>query len=112
VLPEPKKDWTGIGAGVGAGIGIPLLALFIIGPLLWRRRRRRSNAMAEKDYSPHDSASSGRTTQEPLVPMGKQDYPYELTGTQSYELDTVGERVELPVKNDAVELSGSGGERH
>lgn len=110
-----KRDWTGIGIGAGVGAAVPLLALIVVGALLWRRHRhRRRRSMFElppMNGYPRDSASTG-TTRESLIRSGKPDHlkAYEAGGVQTYELDSVSERAELPLKSPR-ELPGSEGER-
>jgi hypothetical protein len=47
---------------------------------------------------------------EPPARLSEPTYLYEADGAPSYELDAVGERVELPMKSPR-ELPGSDGER-
>lgn len=42
---DSPSNETSIGAGIGVGVGVPLIALLIGGPLLWRRRRRRRQVL-------------------------------------------------------------------
>jgi hypothetical protein len=95
---------------------MPLLALALLIPLLWRRRRRHRNAheMRSPVLDPVDSASSEgsstRTSKQPLVHTSKHVHLFGVDGTPRYELDAVGERVEAPMKSPR-ELPGEEGER-
>ncbi|KEQ59476.1 uncharacterized protein M437DRAFT_57051 [Aureobasidium melanogenum CBS 110374] len=108
-----KRDWTGIGIGASVGAAVPLLALIVVGIFLWRRHRRRRSMFESPSTSGYsgDSASTG-TTKESLIRSGKPEHlkAYEAGGVQTYELDSVRDRAELPLKSPR-ELPGSEGER-
>jgi hypothetical protein len=80
---------------------------------LWRRHRRRREMfeLPPMDSYTRDSASSGITKEASVLPT-KPAYleRYEAEGAQTYELDSVAERVELPLKGPR-ELPGSDGGR-
>jgi hypothetical protein len=104
-----------VGIGVGIGVVVPLLALAIIVPLLWRRHRRKAMyVVGSPNIHAHDSAwsrsTSTRTVKESPVCLSEPTYLYEAGGAPSYELNAVGERVELSTKSPR-ELPGSEGER-
>jgi hypothetical protein len=104
--PESKRDWTGVGIGVGVGIAVPLLAILIAGPLLWRRYRRR------QVYELSDDASSRIGKESSIRSTVKPEYlkRYDADAYASYELDAMAGRVEMPMKSPR-ELPGSEGER-
>ena len=108
-----KRDWTGIGIGVGVGAAVPLLALIVVGSLLWRRYRHRhgTNDLPPVDGYTRDSASTGITRQASTL-SSKPAFlkGYEAGRVHTYELDSVAERVGLPLKSPR-ELPGSEGER-
>jgi hypothetical protein len=92
---------------------VPLLALVAVGIFLWQRHRRRREMyeLPPMDSYTRDSAST-KITKEASVLSTKPVYlkRYEADGAQTYELDSVTERVELPLKSPR-ELPGSEGER-
>jgi hypothetical protein len=92
---------------------VPLLALIAVGVFLWRRHRLRREMYdmpSRSDYT-SDSAFTG-LVKEASVLSSKPSYleGYEIDGMQTYELDAVAARVELPLKSPR-ELPGSEGER-
>lgn len=89
---------------------MPLLALIGIGIFLWRRHRRRREVYELDSYAP-DSAPRA-VSKEASMRMSKHAFlqGYEAAGVHAYELDSVTERVELPLKSPR-ELPGSEGER-
>ncbi|CAD0107935.1 unnamed protein product [Aureobasidium uvarum] len=106
----PKRDWTGIGIGAGVGAAVPLLALIAVGIVLWRRHRRRAMHVSPSTSSfSHESASDAPTkeafTTKPAYLKG-----CDTNSTRTYEMDAMGERIELPLKSPR-ELPGSEGER-
>ncbi|THX02673.1 hypothetical protein D6D13_08131 [Aureobasidium pullulans] len=104
--PESKRDWTGVGIGVGVGIAVPLLAILIAGPLLWRRYRRR------QVFELSDDASSRIVKESSIRSTVKPEYlkRYDADAYTSYELDAMAGRAEMPMKSPR-ELPGSEGER-
>jgi hypothetical protein len=109
------RDWESIGIGAGVGTAVPLLALIAIGVLLWRRHRRRRRRRETYKLPPTNnypddggSAPITKASMHSSIPASLKSH--EADGRQIYELDSVAERVQLPLKNPR-ELPGSEGER-